>query len=64
MKKIDVIFRKAILYTKKGDIDRAIIEYKKVTQMNENHFNAWNDLGVAYLQKKNYNEALKLQSQI
>ena len=59
MKKIDVIFRKAILYTKKGDIDRAIIEYKKVLQINKNHFNAWNDLGTAYLQKKNYNKAEK-----
>ena len=59
MKKIDVIFRRAILYTKKGDINRAIIEYKKVLQMNKNHFNAWNDLGAAYLQKKNYNEAIK-----
>ncbi len=38
MKKIEVIFRKAILYTKKGDIERAIIEYKKVLQMNENLF--------------------------
>ena len=42
-----------------GDIDKAVVEYKKTISLQPDDFEAYNNLGVAYMKMERYDEAIK-----
>lgn len=51
-------FDKAFLCSEKHEYDNAIFLYNKLLSLNENHYESLNNLGVCYLKKKLYTEAM------
>jgi len=46
-------------YYQHRDPDRAIVEYKKALELNPDHWNAHNQIGYLYLDRKNYEKAIE-----
>ncbi|OGK27739.1 hypothetical protein A3D80_04335 [Candidatus Roizmanbacteria bacterium RIFCSPHIGHO2_02_FULL_40_13b] len=47
------------LYARRADLDRAIIEFKRATELNPNYGDAFHNLANTYQQKQDYKNALK-----
>ena len=54
----DVHYNLGIAYSKKGMLNEAIIEYKRVLSIEQNHADTHYNLSVAYYYKGNYTLAL------
>jgi tetratricopeptide (TPR) repeat protein len=50
--------QRAIAYFSVGDYERAIQDCLKATELNKNHFGAWNGLGRCYLAIRRFDLAL------
>lgn len=48
-----------LAYHKKGDLDSAIIAFKKAVRLDSGYYQAWNNLGFMNFLKSNYKTALK-----
>ncbi len=42
-----------------GDLDQAILHFKKATELDSQHFEAWHSLGMAYMKAQKYPEAVE-----
>jgi tetratricopeptide (TPR) repeat protein len=51
-------FKQGFGYQDKGDLDKAIEEYKKAIELNPNYLQAHMNLGAAYIGQKKYDQAI------
>ena len=56
-------YNQALLYAKQGSLDLAVIQLKKVLQMNPNLVVAYELLGLLYLQSEEYSRAKRILTQ-
>ena len=42
-----------------GDLEAAVEQFKKATELDPNHFEAWHSLGMAYMKSQKYLEAIE-----
>jgi len=52
-------FKQGFGYQDKGDLDKAIEEYKKAAELNPNHLQAHMNLGTVYIEQKKYDQAIE-----
>ena len=58
--KAEIYFDRALYYYGKGEIDEAIYYYKKSIELELENVSVYNNLGLAYADKKEYYLAIKL----
>jgi tetratricopeptide (TPR) repeat protein len=51
-------FKAGFGYQDQGNLDKAIEEYKKATELNPNHLQAHMNLGTVYIEQKKYDQAI------
>jgi tetratricopeptide (TPR) repeat protein len=52
-------FKTGFGYQDQGNLDKAIEEYKKATELNPNHLQAHMNLGTVYIEQKKYDQAIE-----
>jgi tetratricopeptide (TPR) repeat protein len=52
-------FKAGFGYQDQGNLDKAIEEYKKATELNPNYLQAHMNLGAVYIQQKKYDQAIE-----
>jgi tetratricopeptide (TPR) repeat protein len=52
-------FKDGFGYQNQGNLDKAIEEYKKATELNPNYLQAHMNLGAAYIGQKKYDQAIE-----
>jgi tetratricopeptide (TPR) repeat protein len=52
-------FKDGFEYQNQGNLDKAIEEYKKATELNPNYLQAHMNLGAAYIGQKKYDQAIE-----
>ncbi len=57
--KVRPYFARGAVYLHNNEIDLSIIDMKKVVELDKNFFKAYDNLGVAYQEKKDYETALQ-----
>jgi tetratricopeptide (TPR) repeat protein len=52
-------FKQGFGYQDQSNLDKAIEEYKKATELNPNHLQAHMNLGTVYIEQKKYDQAIE-----
>lgn len=56
--KVRPIFFRGFVYLHNGEVDKAIYDFNHVISLDKNYYRAYDNLGVAYQEKKDYKTAL------
>lgn len=58
-KDVEIFYKQAMSYLGQGEIDKGIEFFDKALEVDDWYLPAWNDKGVALLEKKDYESALE-----